>query len=92
MEKNKFYKIMGLLKLLGKLLFTSEPETRTYVVTLQASKPYGGSFCKKIELQLKSQEAAELSSRAGRERGGRDLAAVYWPGAPDVKIINIHRK
>ncbi|MFR1240648.1 MAG: hypothetical protein ACLSDJ_05765 [Butyricimonas faecihominis] len=77
---------MGLLK----SLFASDPEIRTYVVTLQTKKPYGGSCVKKIELQLKRQEATDLG--ANREAGGRALAAVHWPGAPDVKITNIHVK
>lgn len=77
---------MGLLKsLLG-----SDPETKTYVITLQTKKPYGGSCVKKIELQLKKQEATDLS--VNKDAGGRALAAVHWPGAIDAKITNIHVK
>lgn len=77
---------MGFLK----SLLTPDPVTKTYVITLQTTKPYGGSCVKKIEIELKPQEAADLGMN--RKAGGKALAATYWPGAPDVKITNIHPK
>ena len=69
-------------------LFGSEPKIKTYVIILQSTKPVGGSTTKRIELQLSSQEAADMCVRSNRDAIAKSLAAVHWPSAVNVKFNN----
>lgn len=82
--------VMGLLKFLFGP--APAPKVDTYLVTLKASKSFGGSSSKTIELKLTAAEARDMNAVANKAAAARSLGAVYWPGAPVVTITNGPRR